>query len=140
MVATDRTLLPRWPEHLVARIASRNFVLVVGAGISRTCVSPTGQSPPSWQVLLEDLAAKFTSGKQKKSVLDLVKGGQYLEAAELLRLRVRGQSKEEDFLQRIADTTDGGQKAGEQYQSSSLHDVLLRRTGSRCYYQLRSRH
>ncbi len=125
MTATDITLLKRWPTQLLDRVASKNFVLVVGAGISRGCTNTVGKSPPSWSELIHDLAKTFTTGMVKKTVLELAGHGRYLDAAELLRGRARIQAREEDFLQRIADVTDGGRKPADQYQPSELHETLL---------------
>jgi hypothetical protein len=125
MVASDKTLLRRWPEHLLERVTSKNFVLVVGAGVSRSCRNAAGASPPSWEQLLRQLIATFTSGTTKGFARKLVDQGRYLDAAELLRGRARAQAKEEDFLKRIAEVTDGGTKAADQYQPSDMHEMLL---------------
>lgn len=100
-------------------------MLVVGAGISRGCANSSGEFPPSWKELINELAAKFTSGIHKTAVRELVTQGRYLEAAELIRVRARSQAKEDDFLQRIAEVTDGGRKVENQYQPSHLHETLL---------------
>jgi hypothetical protein len=125
MVARDKTLLRRWPEHLLERVASKNFMLVVGAGISRSCINAAGASPPSWDLLLRGLIADFTTGAVRRSALELVDRRLYLDAAELLRGRARAQAKEQDFLKRIAMVTDGGTKTTEQYQPSQIHQTLL---------------
>lgn len=101
MTATDPTLLGRWPAQLVERIASKNFMLVVGAGISRQCTNDDGKSPPSWKELMNELAKTFTTGTLRKAVSELVAQQRYLEAAELLRVRARIQSKEDDFLSEL---------------------------------------
>lgn len=125
MTATDSTLLKRWPKQLIRQISSGNFLLVVGAGISHGCTNSTGKSPPSWKELINELAAKFTSGTHRTAVRELVTQGRYLEAAELIRGRARSQAKEDDFLQRIAEETDGGPRTEDQYQPSQLHETLL---------------
>lgn len=122
----DRALIQRWPQHLINRVAARDFVLVVGAGVSRTCNNSAGNAPPTWTTLLEILTRAFTSGRLQASVKQLVAQERFLDAAELLRTQSRKTSKEQDFLQLIADTTDGGSKASELYNPSSLHEVLLR--------------
>jgi hypothetical protein len=125
MVASDKTLLKRWPEDLLERVTSKNFVLVVGAGMSRNCTNAAGTSPPSWDELLRGLVAVFTTGAVRSSARKLVDQGRYLDAAELLRSRARTQAKEQDFLKRIATVTDGGTKAAEQYQPCQIHQTLL---------------
>ncbi len=102
-------------------------MLVIGAGLSRNCKNGAGSAPPSWRGLLEELTRTFTvPGKARKNVNELVKQDRYLEAAELLRARARSQSKEQDFLQRIANVTDGGKKPTEQYKPDVIHDAVLR--------------
>jgi hypothetical protein len=125
-VVGDRSLIGRWPEQLIERISSKSFVLVVGAGISRSCQNSSGRQPPSWSALVADLTNTFTSGATKKFVRDLVAQERYLDAAEFLRSRARKQAKEQDFLQKIADVTDGGKKTKDQFQPSELHEILLR--------------
>jgi hypothetical protein len=124
-VVSDKTLLGRWPDDLVERVSSKNFVLVVGAGVSRQCTNAAGASPPSWDELLRDLIDHFAAGAVRNSALKLVNQERYLDAAELLRSRARTQAKEQDFLNRIAAVTDGGTKPAEHYQPSQLHQTLL---------------
>lgn len=125
MTAKDSTLLARWPKQLVEQISSGNFILVVGAGVSRTCTDSNGKSPPSWKELIHKLSLAFTSGTHRTAVRELVDQGRYLEAAELIRARAQSRAKENDFLQKIAEVTDGGRKANDQYQPSQLHETLL---------------
>lgn len=124
-MTTDQTLLGRWPEHLIKQLVSGNFVLVMGAGISRGCINDVGLHPPGWEDLISGLARELLTGVHRKSVIGLVKAGRLLEAAELLRARARATAKEEDFLHRVADLTDGGATAAEQFKPSPLHDSLL---------------
>lgn len=122
----DATLLKRWPEHLVDQVAARNYVLVVGAGASKGCTNSAGSSPPSWEELLTKLIASHTSGMSRTAAKSAVARGDYLEAAELLRVKARTSGKEQDFLNLIAEQTDGGQKTEQQFQPSTLHETLLR--------------
>lgn len=125
MTARDATLMARWPRQLIDQISSGNFILVIGAGVSRGCASSNGNYPPSWKELIDELAITFTTATHKTAVRELVAQGRYLEAAELIRARARSQAKENDFLQRIAEVTDGGRKAEGQYRPGDLHDTLL---------------
>lgn len=126
MVVRDATLMTRWPEHLIDRVVSRNFLLVLGAGTSKGCKNAAGASPPDWSELLRTLAATYAKGTAKTTALNLVSHGHHLEAAELIRVRARKEGKEQDFLNRVAEVTDGGRKLEDQYQPIALHDALLR--------------
>lgn len=124
MAPRESTLLTRWPEHLVERVTSRNFVLVLGAGTSRSCTNASGRTPPSWADLLLSLADSFTKTKARAAAKDLVERMNYLEAAELIRVCARTEGKEQDFLGKIAEMADGGRES--QYRPVELHDALMR--------------
>ena len=101
-------------------------MLVIGAGASRACNNGAGNSPPSWGELLNRLIASHTTGASRSAAKDAVSKGDYLGAAELLRVKARASGKEQDFLNLIAEQTDGGQKADQQFQPDALHETLLR--------------
>jgi hypothetical protein len=126
MGTQDATLMARWPEHVIDRVASRSFVLVLGAGTSGGCKNDAGRVPPGWRELLKLLAEAYTTGTAKTAALRLVAHEDYLQAAELIRVRSRGAGKEQDFLKKVAEVTDGGRKTEDQYQPVALHDALLR--------------
>jgi hypothetical protein len=125
-MTADATLLKRWPEHLIEQVAARNFVLVIGAGASKSCVNASGKTPPNWEELLNKLIATHTAGISRTAAKSAVARGDYLEAAELLRVKAKAKGKEQDFLSLIAEQTDGGQRTEQQFQPSSLHGTLLR--------------
>lgn len=124
-MATDGTLLKRWPEHLITQLVSKNFVLVVGAGATQTCTNGAGHSPPGWTDLLTTLASHLLTPTPRRAVKSLIKQGRLLDGAELLRARARADGKEEDFLHQIAALTDGGPAAAEQFQPADLHNSLM---------------
>lgn len=126
MATGDTTLMNRWPGHLVDRIVSRNFVLVIGAGVSKACTNAVGQNPPSWSELLSVLIDEYTAGSTKTAARRLLKNGDYLSLAELVRAKARALGKEQDFHKTIARVTDGGTKAAEHFQPTELHESLLR--------------
>lgn len=123
---SDRTLASRWSDHLIDRIASGDFVLMVGAGISRSCVNSKGDHPPSWTELLEKMAKSFLSTRTRRLAREALQHSDYLAAAELIRSEVRKAGRDHDYLRLITDATDGGSKAEDQFQPSSLHDTLMR--------------
>ena len=124
MVA-DRTLAQRWPDQVVERVGSKNFVLVVGAGISLNSANSAGEHPPTWAQLLERLAMRYSAGDSRKHVKALVSREQYLEAAELLRVLARKSGKEDDLLNRIAELTDGAGEAANRFQPATIHETLM---------------
>jgi len=122
----DRTLAAAWPEHLIERIAANDFVLLVGAGVSRACSNSRGEQPPSWDKLLEKLILKFTSGAARKAAQAALEARDFLGAAELVRSKVRAAGLDHDYMKLIAAETDGGPKADSQFQPVALHETLLR--------------
>lgn len=126
MVTRERNLVNRWPEQLIGRIAARDFLLVLGAGVSKGCTNASAVTPPGWGELLQGLAGRYTVTKDRALAARLIKQNRFLEAAELVRVCAREQGKEQDFLTYVANATDGGPKPEDQYQPSELHDALLR--------------
>jgi hypothetical protein len=124
-MTADTTLLKRWPDHLIERIVAKNFVLVLGAGISMGCQSQSGESPPNWDSLLRKLIREYTSSRAGTSARESLDRGDYLGAAELVRMKSKDSGKERDFLTKIAELTDGGSKPDYQYQPIGLHETLL---------------
>lgn len=122
----DATLLARWSDHLIERVASGQFVLVVGAGVSRSCTNSKGSAPPSWPDLLDKLMKALCSQRERVKASEAIAHGDYLLAAELIRSAVRAKGREHDYLKLIADATDGGTKAEDQFQPSDLHNTIMR--------------
>jgi hypothetical protein len=121
---SDSTLLARWPDHLVERVSRRDFVLVVGAGISAGCMNAAGDQPPGWSELLRQLILKFAGGaKAKTECRAMLQANEYLDLAERLLLSAQNNAKERDFYGTIAEATDG--PAGGHFRHSSVHDQLV---------------
>jgi hypothetical protein len=115
-------LISRWPEKLVDRIDKDDWVLVVGAGLSRQA-SNGKSSPKSWTGLIEELAGRFTSGDSKKVVDELVRVGQYLDAAEVVKQCAVEAGKKTDFLDTLRAATDGPQ--GNSFKPGAIHSQLI---------------
>jgi hypothetical protein len=125
-MASDRQLAARWPGSLVEQVASGNFVLVVGAGISAHSTNASGACPPGWGGLLTALVNEVISSPTKrKPARELIGAFRYLEAAEYLRSIARSEGKEEDVLKKIARATDGGGTSAEQFQPAAIHQSLM---------------
>ena len=123
---SDKTLVSKWPGHLVERIIARQFVLVVGAGVSRACTNDLGDAPPSWTELLEKLIIEFLTPNQRTAARRAVREGDFLGAAELVRSRARSSNREHDYYRAIVDAVGGGKKAESKYNPGPIHEALLR--------------
>lgn len=122
---TDKTLLARWPRHLIERLASQGVLVVVGAGVSKNSVNAAGEKPVGWSDLIQALAKVTSSQPIIRSVRLAVEKEDYLGAAEIVRAKMREVGKAVDWNQRIAELTDGG-KADAQFQPSDVHETILR--------------
>lgn len=121
---SDTTLAARWPHHLVERVSQRDFVLVVGAGISAGCKNASGSHPPGWGDLLRQLITRFAGGtKAKAECRDMLEASEYLDLAERLLLSAQNNAKERDFFAAIAEATDG--PTGGHFTHASVHEQLM---------------
>lgn len=91
-LATSRRVFLRelvmidWPEKVVADLARRRAVLVLGAGVSRQAVGQDGQVPPTWKKFLE-LANERCPGGRVEHVGSAISEGDLLHACEWLKNR-----------------------------------------------------
>jgi hypothetical protein len=115
-----------WPDHLVQCVAERNYLCVVGSGLSATCSNDLGNSPPSWFALVEGLATALLSVKSQRAAIGrLLKAGDYLGAAELLLYYVdQIGGGRVDLHNQLADMVEG--PAGHRYEPGPWHNELLR--------------
>lgn len=74
-----------WDKNIVADIARRKCVLVLGAGISKNSRNNDGQAPKDWKEFLEYSAALIAKGKNKTRINNLIKSCDYLTACELIK-------------------------------------------------------
>jgi hypothetical protein len=72
-----------WPDQLIADIARRRAVLMIGSGVSRHSIGDTGVHPPTWRGFLE--AALIRCHPAPKHIKNAIKRGQYLDACEWLK-------------------------------------------------------
>lgn len=84
-----------WPKELVHSIACRRCVLFFGAGVSMNSLGKDGVRPPSWASFLTEAAGQVGAPGKKivKEIYALIKAGDYLTAAEV----IRNQIKQEKF-------------------------------------------
>lgn len=121
-VASNAQLVGRWPEKLIDRILADDWVLIVGAGLSRQASNGDGR-PQSWVGLLNGLAGRFAEGSSKALVDDLIGVGQYLDAAEVVKQSAVESGKQADFLEAIRSATDG--PTGNSFKPGELHFQLI---------------
>lgn len=120
--ASAAALLTKWPDNLVQRIVADDWALVIGAGLSRNASNGTS-NPLGWKQLIEQLSATFTSGDERKLVDELVRLGQFLDAAEVVKQSAVAAGKEHDFRAMIRAATDGA--VGTPFKASPLHEKII---------------
>jgi len=76
----------QWPEDLVSAIARRRSVVFLGAGVSMTSVSATGEKPPSWKAFLEDGINRCTGNRSEMK--RLLKNGDYLSCCQIIKYKL----------------------------------------------------
>ncbi|CAI8898453.1 SIR2_2 domain-containing protein [Pseudomonas sp. IT-194MI4] len=80
-----------WPKDLVHSIACRRCVLFFGAGVSMNSVGNDGVRPPSWSAFLLEAAGQIGPPGKKivKEITALIKSGDFLTAAEVIRNEIK---------------------------------------------------
>lgn len=83
-----------WPKELVHSIACRRCVLFFGAGVSMNSSGNDGVRPPSWAGFLSEAASLVGApGKRVvKEINALIKAGDFLTAAEVIRNEIKQES------------------------------------------------
>lgn len=114
----------KWPEYLVRCIVQKNFVCVVGSGLSSACENSAGEHPPGWSKLIADLADDLlTVEARRQKIRKLLRGGDYLAAAELLRHYAVEAGKAQDLYAGVISKVES---PNDPYLPSRWHDELLR--------------
>jgi hypothetical protein len=76
-----------WPENLVADLARRRAILVIGSGVSRHSVGAAGARPPTWKAFLTKAMEDCPDRSALQAVEAALKAGDYLHACEWLKKR-----------------------------------------------------
>lgn len=92
-----------WPAALVAELAARRCVLVIGSGLSATSTNATGHCPPTWSGLIKALASAASTSEAKRRLDELIDAGNYPGAAEELRACADRQSLALEFRRLLLD-------------------------------------
>lgn len=83
-----------WPESLVAVIARRRVVVMIGSGVSRNSTNERGDRPPTWEGFLRSCSDNLGA---PRSLVELIDSKDYLTACELIKRRM-GAAR---FVQRV---------------------------------------
>ncbi|WP_292085631.1 MULTISPECIES: SIR2 family protein [unclassified Brevundimonas] len=75
-----------WPDSLAREIADRRVLIFIGAGLSKSAC-PT---LPTWPTLLTTLSERLGKQKDKILIKSLIKKGELLDAAQIIRDGVDG--------------------------------------------------
>lgn len=106
-----------WPSSLVLDLSRRRAVLVLGAGVSRNSTNAAGERPCLWKDFLTDaIDAVASSAAYKKAIRQLVKGGDYLTACEMIKQKM-GTNPFHDFV-RAKFLTPG-------FRHAAVHDTII---------------
>jgi hypothetical protein len=73
-----------WPPSLVAEIAERRCVIVLGAGVSASCRDNDGSAPRGWESLLTLLRGKVVSAADSAEAEKEIVAGHFLDAAQIV--------------------------------------------------------
>lgn len=112
-----------WPEDVVEQALKRNLVVLVGAGVSVSCVRD-GIHPPGWKKLLQGLVDRLGIADRKAEIDVLLNANRLLDAAELVKLEAKRLSREQDFFNFIRSAVDG--KVGSNFEGSDWHEAIVR--------------
>lgn len=72
-----------WPKALIPELAERRCTLVIGAGVSASCVDEKGERPRTWSELLRLLADLVSDASARAEGLALLDKERFLDAAQI---------------------------------------------------------
>lgn len=113
-----------WPEDLVGHASSRNLMLLVGAGVSHSCVNDRGEHPPLWPELIMRMADAIHLRTRRPELEGLIDRGRLLDAAELLRIEARACRQEQTLISTLRTLVDG--TSGHSYVGGRWHDAIVK--------------
>lgn len=107
-----------WPKELVHSIACRRCVLFFGAGVSMNSVGKDGVRPPSWADFLLEATEQIGAPRKKivKEIVALIKAGDFLTAAEVIRNEIK-QEKFTNLVKARFHTPD--------FKAAPIHKTLF---------------
>jgi hypothetical protein len=105
-----------WPESLIAEVAERRCIVVLGAGASAACLSLDGtRPPPTWSQLLDLLINKIPDAGDRTHAQALVGQQRYLDAAQIVRATIPMPDFDQIIRREFRDPA---------YVPSKLHDLV----------------
>jgi len=105
-----------WPESLIAEVAERRCIIVLGAGASAACLSLDGtRRPPTWAQFLDLLINLIPAAGDKAHAQDLARQQRYLDAAQIVRATLPIPDFDQIIRREFRDPA---------YVPSKLHDLV----------------
>ena len=105
-----------WPDEVVADIARRKAVLVLGAGVSMNAKTADGRRPKNWIQLLQE-GAKEIGSKPRKIVRRLLKERDFLTACEILKAELGKENYETFLTEEFLDP---------KFEPATVHDTIFK--------------
>lgn len=105
-----------WPSSLIAEIAERRCVIVMGAGASAGCISADGRiHPPDWEMLLRDALQLVPNNSDTEFAEQLINEREYLDAAQIIVDNINPA----DFTQFLRDRL-----VSPNFRPSEIHKII----------------
>ena len=109
------------PDALRKAAIYRRLALFIGSGISATATNKANQHPPTWSELLHELSS-LIQDDTKHDIESLINNNQLLQAAELLRYKIRKECKSHTFNERLKILVNGPKN--DPFTPSEWHDTI----------------
>lgn len=105
-----------WPESLIPEVAERRCLIVLGAGVSASCLSADGtKRPPTWPQLLGTLLERVPDAEDADEAAGLIAKNEYLQAAQIIRSRVPAPDFDQIIRREFHEP---------RYQPGRLHELI----------------
>ncbi|ULL13087.1 SIR2 family protein [Paenibacillus sp. H1-7] len=107
----------RWPSSLVAELAERRCIIVLGSGVSASSKSSVGKSPKDWDGFLREGIKRMNNEDAKVVATELCNKKNYLDAAQIMKDHIN-LGDYDDFFQEEFNPRDI-------YQPSAIHKTIM---------------
>jgi hypothetical protein len=105
-----------WPRSLIAEIAERRCIIVMGSGASAGCTSEDGNiRPPDWETLLKDALQLVRNDSDTEFAEQLINEKEYLDAAQIIVDNINSA----DFTQFLRDRF-----VNPNFSPSEIHKII----------------
>ena len=106
-----------WPTSLVEELADRRCIMVLGAGVSASCVGIGGVTPPLWdRFLLSAIEKLITKKSTQRTAVKLFKNNRLLDCAEV----IIDASNPADFEKYLKETF-----VRPRFKAGAIHELIL---------------